>query len=373
MDPDNINTVDTKVQFRYDDKCIEALSGFSSFLFLSGSFCHKYHIGRQGSPAEKAIFLSAFGHVMAGKEGNMIKRNYKDTLFISLFGSAHEALELYNALNGTDYKNENDIEITTLENAMYLGFKNDVSFLLFDELNLYEHQSTENPNMPLRGLFYFTAEYQKIVEERQYNIYGSRRIELPAPRYVVLCNAEDMKEERTTLRLSELYNREIDVPCLECTAEVININKGHNEAILNKSITLNGYAELVFLARKYRAMETDERTAAEKAIDECVDSGILSDYLQRYRSEVVGMILEEYDAEKQRKLDRRDAYAEGKAEGKAEDRSEAVMDFLADLGDVPDDIKSAVMEEKDMDRLKKMMKGASRAGSFDEFRAKFCR
>ena len=101
-----------------------------------------------------------------------IKRDYKGSLFNSLFGKKEEALELYNALNGTNHKDADALEITTIEGALYLGFKNDVSFLLEDELNLYEHQSTLNPNMPLRGLFYFAAEYQKIVEDRELNIFS---------------------------------------------------------------------------------------------------------------------------------------------------------------------------------------------------------
>ena len=317
--------------------------------------------------------LTAFGST-AGKEGIMIKRNYKDSLFNSLFGNSREALELYNALNGTEYHDETELEITTLENAMYLGYKNDVSFLLEDELNLYEHQSTLNPNMPLRGLFYLSAEYQKIVNAGKLNIYGTSRLELPFPKFVVLCNAADITKEREVLKLSALYNKKGE-PCLECTAEVININMNHNMGILEKSQTLKGYAELVHKDRTYRESGMDEREAAELAVNECIEEGILKDYLVKYKSEVIGMLLEEYNAEEQRNLDRRDAKAEGKAEGieegkakgKAEGKAEAILDLLSELGDVPDDIRKKVLAEKDEAKLKDMLFAASRASSFEEF------
>jgi hypothetical protein len=244
-----------------------------------------------------------------------------------------------------------------------------------------------NPNMPLRGFFYFAAEYQEIVDRHQYNLYGSSRVCLPAPRYVVLCNSEDMDAERETLRLSDLYNRKDKEACLECMAEVININKGHNENILQKSITLSGYAELVALSRKYRESDISEKEAAEKAVDECIGRGILAGYLHKYRMEVIGMILEEYDAEKQRRLDRRDAHAEGydegrsagktegkaegkaegKVEGKAEGKAEDVLILAGRLGIVPDDIRTGIAAETDETRLTELLMAAAKAETLEDF------
>ena len=83
-----------------------------------------------------------------------VNRNHKSSLFHLLFSERKELLSLYNAVNQTHYTNEADLEIHTLENAVYMKMKNDVSFILYTQLLMYEHQSTVNPNLPLRYLFY---------------------------------------------------------------------------------------------------------------------------------------------------------------------------------------------------------------------------
>ena len=90
-------------------------------------------------------------------------RNYKDTVFRMLFSDKKNLLSLYNAVNSRDYTNPDDLEIVTLENAIYMGMKNDLAFIIDTNLYLYEHQSTYNPNMPLRDLFYISSEYQKML------------------------------------------------------------------------------------------------------------------------------------------------------------------------------------------------------------------
>ena len=97
----------------------------------------------------------------------MINRQYKDRLFKRIFRDKKDLLELYNAMNDTNYSNPEEIEVNTLEGVVYMGMKNDVSFLFTEVLNLYEHQSTFNPNLPLRGLLYFAKLYQKIIGPRK--------------------------------------------------------------------------------------------------------------------------------------------------------------------------------------------------------------
>ena len=106
---------------------------------------------------------------------------HKDTLFRLIFQEKKDLLELYNAIRGTDYQDPDKLEITTLDNMLFMGVKNDLSFLIDDVLNLYEHQSTWNANMPLRGLEYFSQLYKRYVKQIQANIYGSRQIMLPYP------------------------------------------------------------------------------------------------------------------------------------------------------------------------------------------------
>lgn len=82
---------------------------------------------------------------------------YKDRLFNYIYGNEGNkawTLSLYNAVNGSDYRDPDAIEITTIKEVLYLGMHNDVSFMISDEMNLYEQQSGYNPNMPLRQLQY---------------------------------------------------------------------------------------------------------------------------------------------------------------------------------------------------------------------------
>ena len=89
-----------------------------------------------------------------------VNRRYKDRLFRFLFRNKRDLLELYNAVNGSAYTDPEDLEIITLEDVIFMKMKNDLSFMVYDQLNLYEHQSTFSPNMPLRGLLYFAQQYE---------------------------------------------------------------------------------------------------------------------------------------------------------------------------------------------------------------------
>lgn len=115
--------------------------------------------------------------------------HYKDTIFRMIFNDRENLLSLYNAVNGTAYTEAENLEITTLENAVYMNYKNDVSFVFGFELMLYEHQSTVNPNMPLRDLTYVTTILQGLTIEE--NLYGKKLVRLPSPRFVVFYNGND--------------------------------------------------------------------------------------------------------------------------------------------------------------------------------------
>ena len=92
-----------------------------------------------------------------------VNRKYKDTVFRLLFKDKSNLLSLFNAVNDTDFSDENDIKITTLENAIYMTSKNDISCIIDMKLNLFEHQSTVNPNMPYRNLEYVTKCFKRYV------------------------------------------------------------------------------------------------------------------------------------------------------------------------------------------------------------------
>ena len=183
-----------------------------------------------------------------------VVRNQKDTVFRMLFREKKELLELYNALNDSAYNSPEDLTICTLENAIYMNFKNDISFLLDSEMNLYEHQGSYNPNMPLRGLFYFSDLYKRFFHDRM--IYSTRLLRIPTPVYVIFYNGESRMPDTSVLKLSDAFMQGEDMACLEVRVRMLNINAGHNTELMGRCRRLEEYAVFIERVReKLRAME----------------------------------------------------------------------------------------------------------------------
>lgn len=245
-----------------------------------------------------------------------VNRIYKDRLFRFVFQDKKDLLELYNAVNGTDYQDPDDLMITTLEDAIYLGMKNDLSFIIGATLNLYEHQSTWNANMPLRGLLYFANLYQEFVDQNDHDLYGSSRIELPVPQYLVFYNGNREEPDRVELALSDSFqNIPRSVPCIECKAQVLNINRGHNRELMEKCRRLWEYAEFIGEVKANLETGMNAREAINAAIHDCQGRGILTDILNRCKTEVMSMLLTEYDEKKTMDHIRKEALEMGKKEG----------------------------------------------------------
>ncbi len=225
-------------------------------------------------------------------------RQYKDRLFCFIFQDKRDLLSLYNAVNGSSYENPDDLEIRTLDDVLYMTMKNDVSFLIDNRLNLYEEQSSWNPNMPLRGLFYFVRLYQGYVADHQLDVYADAKMRLPFPQFVVFYIGKDRKIGRIELRLSDSFEViEGQKPCLECTADVINIGAGYNEELVRSCRKLYEYSFLVSTIQDYVAQGYSLSQAVNLALDRCTEEGVLVDFLMRYRAEVTDMILSEYNEE----------------------------------------------------------------------------
>ncbi len=153
-------------------------------------------------------------------------REYKADAFKAYFSEKKNALELYNALNGTAYTNEDDLEINSIENAVFLKIYNDVSFVISGTVNLYEHQSTVNPNMPLRDLFYVSDLYKPYTAKA--DLYGKKTVRIPTPKFVVFYNGTDDLPDVSTLKLSDSFMQKTDSPELELIVTVLNVNHDHN-------------------------------------------------------------------------------------------------------------------------------------------------
>lgn len=249
------------------------------------------------------------------KELMPVNFKYKARIFEMLYSDKKELLDLYNAVNGTAYDNPEELEINTLENAIYMAMHNDVSFVIDTMLSLYEHQSTYSPNLPLRYLFYISDLYSKITKD--VNLYGEKMIKIPTPKFIIFYNGEEKRAEKEILKLSAMYLSQEDTPSLELEALFLNINPGYNENLKRVCKSLSDYAEYTNRVRRY-AKEKPIEEAVEKAIIECIQEGILVKFLSEHRAEAKKVSIYEYDQEKHLRMERRDAKAEGFLQGKTE-------------------------------------------------------
>ena len=249
---------------------------------------------------------------MAHKKQLRSNRNYKDTVFRMLFSDRKNLLSLYNAVSGAHYEDPEMLEIVTLENAIYMGMKNDLAFIIDTDLFLYEHQSTYNPNMPLRDLFYISSEYQKLVDKK--SLYSSVLQKIPAPQFIVFYNGTEKKKDSWVNHLSEAFKNLSGNPKLELEVLTLNINEGHNPELMEQCQTLREYAQYVACVRRY-AKEFELNEAVKLAVDECIRNNILSEFLRANKSEVISMSIFEYDKEEEERKLRKAEYEAGVADG----------------------------------------------------------
>ena len=244
-----------------------------------------------------------------------VNRLYKSRIFAMLYQDKKELLDLYNAISGKHYEDPELLEINTLENAIYMTMRNDLSFLIDFRLSLYEHQSTYSPNLPLRDLFYISDLYSGMVKDE--NLYGIKLVQIPAPQFVIFYNGMKEMPDRTVLRLSDAYSVKEENPALELTAVMLNINRGHNEKLKGLCKSLKDYSEYTARVREYAdTMPISE--AVEQAICECIQEGILAEFLKQNRAEAKQVSIYEYDEEKHMRQERETFWEDGWAAGREE-------------------------------------------------------
>lgn len=228
-------------------------------------------------------------------QNNHVDREYKNNLFCDLFSEKNNALSLYNALNHTNYQNTDELEVVTLSDVIFMQQKNDVSIMFQNDLALWEHQSTLNYNMPLRGLVYFAHNIDGILKSRGITLYGKKIVKIPSPDYYVFYNGLEETPDQQDLKLSDSFTTPKEG--YEWTAHMLNINAGHNKELLDRCPTLNGYALLIKYTREYQAKNTDLKTAVEQAINRCIQEDLLKNYLLKKKAEVSLMLLTEFNQE----------------------------------------------------------------------------
>ena len=293
------------------------------------------------------LWLTQGGNCMANKE-------YKSDVFSMLLQDKKRAMEIYNAINGTDYDDPELVEMTTLDDKSFsLTVRNDASFILDANLSLYEHQSTYCPNMPLRDLLYFASIIQKQIKAQKRDIYGGRILKIPVPHFVVFYNGKEDAPDQYDLRLSDAFEKETEDPEIELVCHVYNINSGKNTPLLSKCQTLREYMYVVDMVRKNNEISGNLEDAIEKAINQCMEENVLRDFLAQHREEVMHVMTLDYTFERRLEMQRAEAIEDGerigKEIGKEEKLSEQIrkkiqkgkpLDQIADeLEEVPETIR----------------------------------
>ena len=292
--------------------------------------------------AKKKVLTFSWDHFMERLRNSVFrpKRQVKDIVFRLIFGNNKEALlQLYNALNKTKYTDPNALRIVTLDNAIYISMKNDLAFLLVGTINMYEHQSTVNPNMPVRFMIYLAQEYQMLVESASSSLYGSKLIPLPTPQCVVFYNGTEETPDEYELRLSSAFCNQDVEPAAEVIVRVVNINYGHNEYLMQGCELMSQYAEFVEITRKYALLYDDREEAMNAAIDYCIAHGILEDILRKHRSQILGSLLEDFDEKKYARTLREEGWEAGREDGIAETEQKLIKNLMVNMNITKEEAK----------------------------------
>ncbi|MGN0728496.1 hypothetical protein [Treponema sp.] len=242
-------------------------------------------------------------------------RQYQDRLFKAIFGREEHKdwlLSLYNALNGSSYTDPSAIEINTIEGIIYVTMKNDISFLIDSQLNLYEQQSSYNPNMPLRGLMYFSQLYQKYISKQRKDIYSSALLKIPTPQFIVIYTGSTELDDVKELKLSDSFEVPDTSGRFEWTATVVNISRGHSLKLLEQCPPLRDYAVYVSRIKGNVAAGMTKEDAVNEAMEYSIEHNLLNGYFLEQKMEVLNMSLTEFDQEEYD----RNRFEEGKEAGK---------------------------------------------------------
>ena len=259
---------------------------------------------------------------MAGKEN----REIKNSVFVDLFYEDESAeaneIALFNAIHDEPLPEGTKIRKFRVDNTIYMNFQNDISFDAGGKVIVFgEHQSAVNENMPLRSLLYIGRAYERLVPPR--SRYKKKIVFLPTPEFYTFYNGKEKWEKEKELRLSDAYIVKDGEPSLELKVKVINIRPEEHHEILEKCQVLKEYSQFMEIVQNCQI--SGEEEPYKKAIKECIEKGILADYLMRKGSEVVNMLLDEYDYETDIEVQREEAREEGRKQGEEEGRKQGTL------------------------------------------------
>jgi len=274
-----------------------------------------------------------------------VNNKYKDSLFSMLFNNPDQLRKLYSALKEVELPPDIKIDITTLSETLYLEQINDISFTIDNRLVvLIEHQSTINRNMPLRLLMYVARVYEKIIERKK--IYQRGLIKIPEPEFIVLYNGKEEYPNHEVLKLSEAFKETADIRgrktagMLELMVNVYNINPGYNEKFMKKCETLDWYSIFINMIRENEKSKPKEE-AMKAAIKYCIENGIMSEFLEKHSTEVMNMLITEWNTEEAVEV----SFEEGQEKGRKEEREKwqvVVADKDAEIALLREQLRSSM-------------------------------
>lgn len=239
------------------------------------------------------------------------KRTYKDSLFRSIFKDKKRLSRLYKALSGNEISPK-DISINTLKGVFMNDVKNDISFLVGNRLViLLEHQSTWNPNMPLRFLWYLAKLYRLYVNKDM--IYHAELLTIPTPEFYVLYNGTMDIPTIQELRLSEAF--EIPGNAMELTAKCYNINYKEGREILDACYELKAYSTFIAVVRDSQKKGLSLFQSIKEAIAYCETHDLMGEYFRIHESEVYDMVSFKWDEKRAREIAKEEGITEGMKKG----------------------------------------------------------
>ena len=251
-------------------------------------------------------------------------REYKSDVFSMLMENKSYALEVYNALNHSDYRNPEEVEIIRLERGISLSIRNDASFLIDMNMSFYEHQSTYNPNMPLRSMIYYVNALEDWLKRKNLDLFGRKRIQIPTPHFVVFYNGTEKRPEYEEMRLSEAFCHKTDEPGIEVRCRVYNINPDNNRSLKERSAVLEGYTYFVEKVRTYQKRNVGLEEAVDRAIEDCIENHVLEDFFRDRKDEVKKMTHLDYTWEKREQMIRKEEFEDGMERGIAQGMEQGI-------------------------------------------------
>ena len=261
--------------------------------------------------------IQAQPQVQTQEQEQEVKRTYKDSVFVTIFHVKAKLIELYNALFDTNYDESAPIDIVTIKDVLFRTLKNDVAFVLGGRfVVLVEHQSSINENMPLRDLMYISTVLKRMIDTTR--LYREKRLMIPRPSFVVLYNGTKDFPAYRELRLSDSFlgeKEKDEEDALQLIVKVYNINTEKNSEILGRCETLRQYSRFVEIMRSYREDSELTNDVIVEVLDQCKKEGILTEFLDKYGTEIVEMLFKELTREEDLEISRLDGYEEGERAG----------------------------------------------------------